>query len=158
MKILLDSSFFFPFIKVELKGCSKDEILTLINNPNEEIYGSDHALFELSAKGSKYVNAGLLDLNDVVDGLNAIQYNSSIRIVPLFFSEVQTLATMFRQAHSDFIDCLTIAAAAVYCDIFLTIDHVLQERSHKEWKDILSDQNSEFQVKLWQEFKEGKGS
>ncbi len=153
MKIMLDSSFFFPFIKVELKECTNDGILALINNPKYEIYRSDLALFELSAKGTKYVNSRILSLDDLIDGLNAIQFNSSIKIVPLFYSEVQTLATTFRQNHSDFIDCLTLASAAVNCDIFLTLDHVLQERSHNEWRDALSEQNKKFQVKVWQEFR-----
>jgi PIN domain nuclease of toxin-antitoxin system len=154
MKIFLDSSFFFPFISVEVKNCPKEAIQDLINQDDFQIYRSEISIFELSAKGTKFVVGGLLDIDDVIDGLNTIQQISQIKIIPIYLSEIQILATKLRQSNPDFIDCLIVASAALFSDIFITIDETIKTNFNEYWNNYLREKNPEFQILMWDEFRQ----
>ncbi len=152
MKLFLDSSFFFPFIRVEVKELQKRDILDLLKNEKIEIFRSELVTFELSAKGTKFVNNRILTIEDVIDGLNIIVYNSSINVIPIHHSEIQILAASLREEHTDFIDCLTLASAVYYADILLTLDEELSEKSQKNWRQLITQSNEHFSVELWKDF------
>jgi len=152
VKLFLDSSFFFPFIRIKVKEFSKQDVSDLLKNEQFEVLRSDLVTFELSAKGTKYVNEGLLKIEDVIDGLNIIVYNSSIQVIPNHHSEIQILAAVLRKDHSDFIDCLTLASAIFYSVTFLTLDEEIEEKSRDVWYQLIKDSNETFNVTLWKDF------
>jgi PIN domain nuclease of toxin-antitoxin system len=54
LKLLLDTTYFLPAIGVSIKEIQKDALLTLIAKKHQ-ILMSQITLFELSAKGAKYI-------------------------------------------------------------------------------------------------------
>ncbi|MFX0095364.1 MAG: PIN domain-containing protein [Candidatus Hodarchaeota archaeon] len=152
MKVFLDSSFFFPFIGVEVKNYPTKAILDLIKLESIEIYRSELVIFELSAKGTKYVKQGALSIEDVINGINSIYYSLQVEVIPIHYSEIQSLAAELRHSHSDFIDCLTLASAVHHSDLFLTFDLELHSKAQSEWSRLLSIQNKRFKVLLWKDF------
>lgn len=152
MKIFLDSSFFFPLISIDVKEFNKQFISDLLKDKRFEILRSELVTFELSAKGTQYVNEDLLAIEDVIEGLNALIYNSTIQVVPIYYSEIQMLAALLRRKHSDFIDCLTLASAIHYSDAFITLDRSLEKKSISIWTQNFKEINNEFSVVLWKDF------
>ena len=57
MKLLLDTTYFLPTIGVSIKEMQKDALLTLMAKKHE-IAMSQITIFELAAKGAKYVKDG----------------------------------------------------------------------------------------------------
>ena len=152
MKLFLDSSFFFPLISINVKELNKKLISDLLKDERFNIYRSELVTFELSAKGTKYVNEDLLAIEDVIEGLNALVYDSSIQIVHFHHSEIQVLAALLRRNHSDFIDCLTLASAIHNSDAFITLDRSLKKKSTSIWTRNVKEINEEFRVFLWKDF------
>ncbi len=152
MRVFLDSSFFFPFIGVEVKNCPKKTILDLVNLKSVEIFRSELVIFELSEKGIKYVTKGTLSIEDVIDGINGIYYGLQIEVIPIHYSEIQSLAADLRRFHSDFNDCLKLASAVHYSDVFLTLDRELHVKAQSEWLKPISAQNKQFKIVLWKDF------
>ncbi len=96
MRILLDSSFFFPLIKIKIKDSSNDIIPSLIKYNRFELQYSTITLFELSAKGARLIKAGELTDLEVVDGINAlISWKSLIQVDP-WLGEIQMGSTYNR--------------------------------------------------------------
>ena len=152
MKVFLDSSFFFPFIRVDLKKVSKKEIGNLLRNKNYEIFCSDLVFFELSAKASKYINQGILNMEDLLDGVSFINNYSKISKIPIHFPEILILAQEFRKIHQDYIDCIILASAVKSSDVFITMDGILREKIQTKWDQIMLKENPTFHVKSFSEF------
>lgn len=152
MRVFLDSSFFFPFIGVAVRECPRTAILDLLARADLEISRSELVLFEISAKGVKYTNAGMLTMQDVTDGLNVIVNLSALTVVPFYFAEIQELAATIRQDHADFIDCLTIASALHYADAFVTLDGELIKKTRDRWQEEFARLNPQFTIVHWDEF------
>ncbi len=152
MNLFLDSSFFFPLISINVKELKKQLISDLLKDKRFNIYRSELVAFELSAKGSKYTNEGLLTIEDVIEGLNTLVYDSSIHVIQLHHSEIQVLAALLRRNHSDFIGCLTLASAIHNSDAFITLDRSLKKKSTSIWTQNIKEFNEEFRVFLWQDF------
>jgi len=155
MKLLVDSSFFFPIIGVEITQCSKEAILELIRK--EDIVRSELVIFELSAKGSKLVNAGKLTIKELTQGISAIQYHQKIEAIPIHYSEILTLACELRKKHTDHIDCLIVATAVFHAEGMITLDKELKEKVKEEWKEIIEKENTKFKIVTWEEYKKQKG-
>ncbi|HUT80849.1 MAG TPA: PIN domain-containing protein [Candidatus Bathyarchaeia archaeon] len=146
----MDSSFFFPLIGVEVEQCPKRAIMKLI--AKEEVVRSELVIFELSAKGSKLINAGKLSLKELTQGITAIQYHSKIEVIPIHYSEIQTLACELRKKHSDYIDCLMVATAVHYADGMITLDKELKRKAQEEWKETIAKENKKFKLLVWEEY------
>ncbi len=146
MKILFDSSYFFPLIKVNVEK-SSPEIFSLIHQEDTfELQFSSITLFELSAKGARMIKSGKLTSNDVIDGINAlISWKELSSIVP-WNGEVQRLAFDFRLDHSDFIDCLILASAIIHADVFISEDMTLKKLLKTKWLNRVREFNSEFAI------------
>lgn len=151
MRILVDSSFFFPLIGVEVQNCSKKAILELVEK--EEIVRSELVVFELSAKGSKLVNEGKLAIEDLTEGITAIEYHQKIETIPIHYSEIQILACELRKQHTDFIDCLMVATAVHHSSSLLTMDKEVKKKAEKIWEKTIVKENKEFKVITWEEYK-----
>lgn len=150
MKLLVDSSFFFPLIGVAIAHCPKDAIIELLNKV--EVIHSDLLLFELSAKGCKLVTQEIISIEDLTRGITAIKYHPRIRSIPIHYSEIQSLACDLRKHHSDFIDCLLVATAVYHADGMISLDKSLQKKAQKEWKPTLEKVNPKFKVLLWKDY------
>ncbi|MHA1111513.1 MAG: PIN domain-containing protein [Promethearchaeota archaeon] len=153
MKVFLDSLFFFPFIRVDVKNISKKEIGNLILQKDYDILCSELVYFELSAKASKYISQGILEMEDLLDGISFIRNFHKIIKIPMHFPEILILAQAFRKSHRDYIDCLILASSIKSGDHFITMDSELRQKIRKEWKQIISEENPAFEVHLWSEFK-----
>ena len=150
MRLLLDSSFFFPLIGIEISQFSRKAILQLVSK--EEIIRSELVIFELSAKGSKLINAGKLTINDLTRGITAIYNHPEILVIPIHHSEIQKFACELQKNHSDFIDCLILASAVNYADILITLDKEIEHKSITNWKEKIKGINENFQLILCKDF------
>lgn len=151
MKIFLDSSFFFPFIRVDVKNISKMEIGNLLRKKNYDILCSELVYFELSALASKYITQGILEMEDLLDGISFIRNFHKINKIPMHYSEILILAQAFRKSHRDYIDCLKLASAVKSGDLFITMDSELRQKIRKEWKQTISKENPNFIVNTFSE-------
>ena len=155
MRILLDSSFFFPLIKIKIKESLNEIIPSLIKSNSFELQYSTITLFELSAKGARLINVGELTELEVVNGMNALISWESLLPVNPWLGEIQRLAFTLRNTHSDYIDCLILASAVVHMDMFICEDKTLRNLVKTKWLRLIADINPNFsvmsskQVKNW---------
>lgn len=147
--ILLDSSFLFPYIQIDIKSVKNKDLLTLIESDEYEVQISDISLFELSAKANKYVRKNVIEISDLTDGINTIVNEDRIHRIPYHYSEIQLLAHKMGNLHLDFIDCLILATANYHSDIFLTLDEPLIKLIENNRKELDIDK---LQIIGWQDF------
>jgi len=121
LRTLLDTTYLLPAIGVSVKGMPNDAIEKLISR-GEEILISEISLFELSAKGAKYVLEGALSPDRLTKGIVALSNDDSITKVRVYDSKTLRLAFRFRELLGDFIDCLILSSAALECDTLVTED------------------------------------
>jgi PIN domain nuclease of toxin-antitoxin system len=152
MKFFLDSSFFFPFIQIEVPDCSQEKLLQIFTRPDLVFCRSELSIFEISAKGRNYVQNESITTQDLIDGINAIEYLPNIEVIPIYHSQIISLALFFSETHSDFIDCLLLASAVNFTDVFISLDETLQQKIEKDWIDEIAKYNDHFQIFLWTQF------
>ncbi|MFW9904772.1 MAG: hypothetical protein ACFFFH_10600 [Candidatus Thorarchaeota archaeon] len=153
MKILFDSSYFFPLIKVKVEN-SSPEIFSLIHQKKPfELQFSSITLFELSAKGAKMIKTGKLTVNDVIDGINALTSWRNISAIDPWNGEVQRLAFDFRNDHSDYIDCLVLASAIIHANVLVSEDTTLKKLLKTKWLNRIRETNTEFDILNTEELK-----
>ncbi len=146
MKILFDSSYFFPLIKIKVEK-SSPEIFSLIHQKKPfEMQFSSITLFELSAKGARMIKSGKLTVNDVIDGINALVSWKNISAINPWNGEVQRLAFDFRLDHSDYIDCLILTSAIIHANVFVSEDITLQKLLKTKWLNRIREINIEFEI------------
>jgi predicted nucleic acid-binding protein len=121
VRILLDTTYVLSAIGVSVKGVPRDAVEQLIAR-GDEIFISEISLFELSAKGARYVFEGSLPPERVTRGINAISYDDSITKLRIYETSTLHLALKLRAMLGDFIDCLIVASAADHCEILVTED------------------------------------
>lgn len=124
MKILIDTSYFLPLIKISIEGISERILLEILIQSENKLFYSDLSLFELTAKAFKYINKGnQISTQDLMRGLDAIQNNT--RLIHISWKEnpvIIELAVKLRTIHKDTIDCLIFATAICNCDCIVTMD------------------------------------
>ena len=147
--ILLDSSFLFPYIQIDVKSVDNKDLLELIESKQNDIVISEISLFELSTKGNKYIQKSIIKPTDLTDGLNTIVNEIQLSRIPIHYSEIQLLAFRIGKLHEDFIDCLILATAYYNSDIFLTLDDELLKLVHKFRKELDIDK---LQIMHWKDF------
>jgi hypothetical protein len=86
-------------------------------------------IFELSAKGAKYVSQGRLPQERVARGIEAIVHDDSVVKTSAYEGQTLTMAIKLRSMVKDFIDCLIIASAARHCDVLTTEDDEIHSLS-----------------------------
>jgi PIN domain nuclease of toxin-antitoxin system len=123
MRILLDSTYLFPLIGVRVRGL--DPLLLLGLKPRHRLLVSDVSLFELSAKGAKYVVQGVLEPEDVTRGIQSLSMDADIARIPYFTSQILNVSFKLRGTLSDYIDCLILSTAVNESDVLMTEDDIL---------------------------------
>jgi predicted nucleic acid-binding protein len=133
MKLLLDTTYLLPSIKVQVQGLPPTVLKDLLHNAQIEIYFSEISLFELTAKGMKLICSGdPLNVSDLRIGIDSLQYNPRVKSLPWSMHPfLLDLALRLRRIHSDFIDCLILSTAVFYADCFATYDATLYDKITK---------------------------
>ena len=147
MRLLLDTNYFLPAVGVTIKGFPEDTPIKLIEN-GHQLFMSEITIFELSAKGAKYVAVGTLTAERVARGIRAIIYDERITAVPIYDSSVLNIAFTLRKILSDFIDCIILSSAINQSDTLITEDEDMQNlRKSREYQELLQKTNPKFEIK-----------
>lgn len=146
MRLFLDSTYFFPLIGISVESVDRDVITFLLAQKGIQLLYSSITLFELSAKGAKLVQTGILSESDVVEGILSLQHNKDTNIHHPWAGEVQRLAMYFRKDHSDYVDCLILATAVVYADKLVSEDKKIKKSVQRSWFKTISEINDHFEV------------
>jgi len=149
MRVLLDTSYFMPLIKVQVKDIPASILQNLLSNPRVEIHYCDITLFELAAKAMHLIVSGEpIDIHDVRIGIDAIENETRFeRDQWTKHPYILELTASFRKIHTDFIDCLILATAVCYAEAFATLDNEIYQKILKEPSIIhqILDINAQFQ-------------
>ncbi len=146
MKVLLDTTYFLPAVGISIKELSKDAMIKL-NTKGHEIAISRISLFELSAKGAKYVVNNELSPERVALGIRAILYDDIIEKMSTDDSKVILTAFTLRSLMVDFIDCLILSTALNHCDALITEDQdILNLKKNKKYLELAATINPIFKI------------
>ena len=146
MRLLLDTTYVLPAIGISIKNIPNDAPLRMIQK-GHEISMSETSIFELSAKGAKFVASGKLPPERVVRGIRAIMYNEEIEIIPNYESRILLTAFKLRNVLTDFIDCLILSTAVNGCEVLVTEDNDIKNlRRKSELDELLKAINPEFKI------------
>ena len=146
MKLLLATTYFLPAIGISIKDIPQDAVIRLIES-GYEVYISEITLFELSAKGAKYVVSRMLSPERVLRGLRAIIYDNRIDRVPIYDTTILSTAFKIRSLLNDFIDCLILSSAINKANALVTEDDdILMLLHKKEFNSIIERLNSKFEI------------
>ena len=130
MNLLLDSTYLFPFIGLEVRGVPRTSVIDLLFM-GHTVSVSEISLFELSAKGAKLVSQGALEPNRITSAIRAIHMSPNIAKVPFTASRIQHTAFGLRAQVADYIDCIIMASSVHEADALVTED----ERLHQIYED-----------------------
>ncbi len=143
MKILLDTTYLLPTVGIAVKELPRDAINKLLSR-GHEIAISQISLFELSAKGAKFIKKGLLKPEVVAKGIRALNYSDQIETIPMTHTQLLLTAFRLRNMMDDFVDCLILATAINHCDELITEDNdILNLRDNGELLKV----NPAFKIK-----------
>lgn len=124
MKILIDTSYFLPLIKVGIENVSQSVLVNILSEASHEFFYSSLSIFELTAKGLKFSSQNnIITPQDIRIGIDAIQNDS--RLKEKSFTKnplIIELASQLKAIHNDTIDCLIFATAICDCDCIITMD------------------------------------
>jgi PIN domain nuclease of toxin-antitoxin system len=146
LKLLLDTTYFLPTIGVSIKEMQKNALLMLMAEKHQ-ISMSQITIFELSAKGAKYIKEGQLSPERVTRGISAIIYNDVVETIPMHDTTILQTSFKLRNMLNDFIDCLILSSAMNYCEAIVTEDNEIQSfRKSSEFHNLVADLNPGFKV------------
>jgi hypothetical protein len=142
----LDTTYFLPTVGIAIRNIPRT-IVRDLQREGHSISICSITIFELAAKGAKFVQSGKIGEARVREGLRAILGDGSIVQVDFREPEILTHATALRADVNDFIDCLIVASGAGTCDALVSEDEELQEIvSRDEVRHKLSPINPGFKV------------
>lgn len=108
---------------------------------------SQITIFELSAKGAKYIKEGQLSPERVTRGISAIIYNDAIETIPMHDTTILQTSFKLRNMLNDFIACLILSSAMNYSEAIITEDNEIQSlRKSSEFHNLLADLNPGFKI------------
>jgi len=146
LKLLLDTTYFLPTIGISIKEMQKDALLTIISKKHQ-IGMSQITIFELSAKGAKYIKENMLSPERVTRGLNAIIYNDGIDIIPMHDTTILQTAFKLRNMLNDFIDCLILSSAMNNSEAIITEDNEIQNlKKNTQFHNLVADLTPGFKI------------
>jgi PIN domain nuclease of toxin-antitoxin system len=146
LKLLLDTTYFLPTIGVSIKEMQKDALLTLMAKKHQ-IAMSQITIFELSAKGAKYVKEDVLSPERVTRGISAIVYNDAIETIPMHDTTILQTAFKLRSMLNDFIDCLILSSAISHSEAIITEDNEIQNlKKSTQFHNLVADLNPGFKI------------
>ncbi|TFG23759.1 MAG: hypothetical protein EU529_06495 [Promethearchaeota archaeon] len=125
MKILIDTSYFLPLIKIGIENIPQTLLANLLSKNTHQYFYSNLTLFELTAKGLKISSKKKKKITpqDIRIGIDAIQNDPRLRLINFTDNPIIIeLASQLRGFHNDAIDCLIFATAICICDCIITMD------------------------------------
>lgn len=124
MKILLDTSYFLPLVKIKVEKWDNSHLKALINQEDLTIYYSEVTILEMAAKSAKIrLATPSLTYKDTQRGIDALVYNSQISVITWHnHPDILDLAFSLREFHTDFFDCIIFATAIYKADVLGTFD------------------------------------
>ena len=133
MKILIDTSYFLPLIKIGIENIPQTLLVNLLSKTSNEFFYSNLTIFELTAKGLKLSSQkNTITPQDIRIGIDAIQ--NDLRLTEKYFTDnpiIIELASQLKAIHNDTIDCLIFATAICVCDCIITMDVSLFDQINK---------------------------
>ena len=151
MKLLLDTTYFLPAIGISVEGISEDAIIKLIKM-GHQIFLNTITIFELAAKGAKYIVSGDIKSDRVIRGIRSIVYDEKIEKIPLYDTSILLTSFKLRKILEDFIDCLILSSAINKCDILVTEDKDIKCLEEKEeYQKIIKTINPKFKIQTLNE-------
>ena len=151
MKILIDTSYFLPLIKIGIKTIPDKLLIDLLSKSSNDYYYSPLTIFELTAKGLKISSTTKkITTQDIRIGIDAIENNA--RLVELSFTDnplIIDLASLLKPIHRDAIDCLIFATAICTCDCIVTMDKTFFEQLNKSPKVLEKVRKINDNFKFW---------
>lgn len=146
MKLLVDTTYVLPAIGVAVKEVSERALLEL-GAKGHSISICTISLFELAAKGGKYIAERKLKAERVLRGLKAIASDETVAKVPYEGPHVLSLAFELRSGIADFIDCLILSAAVLSSDALVTEDQELRgDAGQGRVREIILAHKGEFKI------------
>lgn len=133
MKLLLDTSYFFPYFNIMIEKLPDAFLLMLLNNSKYSILISEISFIELTAKCMKLCFTpkyqSILNLPGIIRGNDSIRFDTRISTISwLNNPKIQEFAYELRKIHTDFFDCIIVATALVIADAFGTFDEPLYNK------------------------------
>lgn len=133
MKILIDTSYFLPLIKIGIENIPQTVLVNLLSKTSHEYFYSNLTLFELTVKELKLSSQkNTITPQDIRIGIDAIR--NDLRLTEKSFIDnplIIELASQLRAIHNDTIDCLIFATAICVCDCIITMDGSLFNQINK---------------------------
>lgn len=133
MKILIDTSYFLPLIKVGIETIPDKLLIELLSKSSNSYFYSSLTLFELTAKGLKLASKeGVITPQDIRIGIDSIK--NDMRLTEISYNDnplIIELASNLKKIHNDTIDCLIFATAISSCDCIATMDELFYEQLNK---------------------------
>ncbi len=151
MRVFLDTTYFIPSIGIALTNLPWDIAFKVQRNSETMI--SDLTLFELYAKGAKYVRNGFIEKEQVLRGVTSLRLDERFHKIDYRDSMIQDTAISLRQNINDYLDCVLLASAIHSCELMLTEDKRLSKAAMDN-RGLISRLNSAFMVKDWNQVKE----
>ena len=146
MILLLDTTYLLPVIGISIKDIPRDIVIKLIKR-DYKVSISEISIFELSAKGAKYIAHESLDAERVVRGIKALLYDDRIDKISIYDLSILSLAFKLRRILDDFIDCLILSSAINQADILITEDNNIHILSNmREFIDLVREINPGFKI------------
>ena len=146
MKLLLDTTYLLPAIGISIKGLPGDALIKLINR-GDQVSICDITIFELAAKGGKYIASGTLSPDRVSRGIRSIIYDGRIARIPIHDSSILLVAFKLRGMLRDFIDCLILSSAINQNDVLVTEDERIQRlKERRDFRDFIESINPHFRI------------
>ncbi|TKJ21263.1 MAG: hypothetical protein CEE43_10040 [Promethearchaeota archaeon Loki_b32] len=133
MKILIDTSYFLPLIKIGIEDIPQTILVNLLSKTSHEYFYSNLTLFELTAKGLKLSSQkNTITPQDIRIGIDATQ--NDLRLTEKSFTDnplIIELASQLKVIHNDTIDCLIFSTAICTCDCIITMYDSLFDKINK---------------------------
>lgn len=133
MKILIDTSYFLPLIKIGIETIPDKLLIDILARATNDYFYSTLTIFELTAKGLKLSSKGNeITTQDIRFGIDTIQNDA--RFTELSFTDnplIIELASRLKVMHKDTIDCLIFATAICTCDCIITMDESFFDQLNK---------------------------
>jgi hypothetical protein len=142
----MDTTYLLPAIGIAIKELPRDAPIKLLAK-GHQISISDISIFELSAKGAKYIANVTLTPERVMMGIRATVYDDAIDHISTHDSDILLTSFKLRSILNDFIDCLILSSAINQCDALVTEDSdILNLNKNKEFNQLLATANSKFKI------------
>jgi len=146
MNVLLDTTYLMPAIGVSVSGARQHVLRTLRENGHHPFI-SELTLFELSAKGAKYIASHELDPERVRRGITAVTYDEALTKIPLLEGDVIQISFTLRGVMNDYLDCVILSSAICSCEAIVTEDRLIHGiEDNPLYKHLIEESNPHFKI------------